>query len=305
MIVSSPAAFRSIFEPARFPKRDRATARGVMLVEPTGMRLSGETSTDNLYMDRARTIDPERALAQHRVLADAIRRYVGLPVQVFPGSPDTPDAVFPNNVFACAAGRLVIGAMRHPERQRESHRADIAQWFASEGYETHRIDRHEFAVSELTGPTIIDRARRIGFFGLTERMNREGVRATHDALGLLLGFEFALKPDEYHTNVVMSVLASRALVAHRDSFEDPEAPEAIAEVYEHAIWLSDEEKRGFAGNCLALDEHRVFMSATAERALSLDTRRRLDRAGFTIYTVDIDEIEKAGGSLRCCIAEIF
>ena len=305
MIVSSPAAFRSIYEPSRFPKRERATARAVMLVEPTGMRLSGETATDNRYMDPARTIDPERAVGQHRVLADAIRKYTGLPVQVFAGSPDTPDAVFPNNVFACAAGRLVIGAMRHPERQRESHRADIAAWFAGQGYEAHRIDRHAFAVSELTGPTIIDRARRIGFFGLTERMNREGVRATHDALGLVLGFEFPLKVDEYHTNVVMSVLASRALVAHRNSFDDPDVPEAIAEVYDHAIWLSDEEKRGYAGNCIALDEHRVFMSATAERSLSLDTRRRFDRAGFTIHTVEIDEIEKAGGSLRCCIAEIY
>ncbi len=41
----------------------------------------------------------------------------------------TPDAVFPNNVFATAPGRLIVGRMRHPVRQREAERADIRGFF--------------------------------------------------------------------------------------------------------------------------------------------------------------------------------
>jgi N-dimethylarginine dimethylaminohydrolase len=47
------------------------------------------------------------------------------------------------------------------------------------------------------------------------------------------------------------------------------------------------------------------MSALAERHLSQATRHGLARAGFVVHTVEIDEIEKAGGSLRCCIGELF
>jgi N-dimethylarginine dimethylaminohydrolase len=31
----------------------------------------------------------------------------------------------------------------------------------------------------------------------------------------------------------------------------------------------------------------------------------LARAGFAVREVALDEIEKAGGSLRCCVAEIY
>jgi N-dimethylarginine dimethylaminohydrolase len=34
-------------------------------------------------------------------------------------------------------------------------------------------------------------------------------------------------------------------------------------------------------------------------------RELLARCGFAVGAVELDEIEKAGGSLRCCVAEIF
>ena len=161
-------------------------------------------------------------------------------------------------------------------------------------------------ITELTGPLVIDRGRGIGYHGRTERLNDAGVRATHAAFDLRLSFVFDLVPAEYHTNVVMAVLAARALVVHAASFADPEVPRAIARGYGgHAVWLGDEEKAAFAGNCIALAADQVWMSAVAERSLAHATRRAFGRAGFVIHTVELDEIEKAGGSLRCCIGEIF
>ncbi|HEY3521388.1 MAG TPA: arginine deiminase-related protein, partial [Rhodanobacteraceae bacterium] len=40
-------------------------------------------------------------------------------------------------------------------------------------------------------------------------------------------------------------------------------------------------------------------------ALTDAQRAQLSSWGFRIGTVPLDEIEKAGGSLRCCVAEIF
>ena len=304
MIVRSPRAFLDAYDAMRFAPVHRATARGVLLVEPTGISLSAESASDNRYMDLAHAIDPERALAQHRALAAAIRRYTGLPVEVHAGDASTPDAVFPNNVYATTAETALVGAMRHDARRREAARDDIVASLAC-GRQLVRVEG-EGVVAELTGPLVIDRARAIGYHGRTDRLNDAGVAALHEGFGLALSFAFDLAPGEYHTNVVMAVLAGRTLVVHDRSFADPDAAHAIASVY--APWvvlLDDDEKAAFAGNCIALTPDTVWMSARAERALAYAHRRVLDRAGFTIHTVALDEIEKAGGSLRCCVAELF
>jgi hypothetical protein len=298
-----PAAFARAPAP---PESGPATARGVLLIEPVGMRLSHQTARDNAYMDLSRRIDPERALAQHRVLARAIATHTRLPVQVFAGSSESPDAVFPNNVFATVPGRVIVGAMRHPERQYESRRGDIIDWLAREDRGVIRLDADPAVVAELTGPLVLDRARAVGYHGLTERCNHAGAAAMHRAFDLAQSFAFALAAGEYHTNVVMTILAGRTLLLHRDSLADPAAADAIAARFpECTLWLDDAEKAGFVGNSIALAPDQVWMSATAERALSAPNRERLRAQGYVVHTVAIDEIEKAGGSLRCCIAEIF
>lgn len=290
---------------ARFdqPLRSATTARGAFLVSPKGFSLAAESASDNVYMAKG-AVDAERALQQHQALVDAVAG--SLPVQVFGGSADTPDAVFPNNVFATIAGKLIVGAMRHPVRQREAMRADIPTWFAEQqGYTVERIDRHG-VVAELTGPLIIDHARNIGYCGISDRVNAAGLQAMAEVFGLSAIFAFDLVPGEYHTNVVMSLLAGRALVIHAPSFADPEVPKAIASGYGgNVLWLSDAEKAAFVGNCIALKNDEVWMSARAAEALSIEHRELLTRIGFAVRSVDISEIEKAGGSLRCCIGEIW
>ena len=70
-----------------------------------------------------------RARAWRSIATCSARCRTTLPTVCFPGDPDTPDALFPNNVFATAPGRLVIGHMRHPVRQREAERDDIRGFF--------------------------------------------------------------------------------------------------------------------------------------------------------------------------------
>jgi hypothetical protein len=69
--------------------------------------------------------------------------------------------------------------------------------------------------------------------------------------------------------------------------------------------LSAGERKGYAGNAIALAHDSVWMSATAGRSLSDATKARLAGAGFVVRRVDLDAIEAAGGSLRCCVGELF
>ena len=303
MIVDAPQAFRNAIAGGRFPVAHPTAARAAFLVSPLGFRLAEESATDNQYMDLKAQTSEERALVEHAHLA---RELAGtLPVLTLPGDAATPDAVFPNNVFATTKDKLILGAMRHEVRRREARRQDIHALFTGL-FAKQLATLPESCVAELTGPLIVDRGRNIGFCGLTERCDRRGAEAMHAAFGLELTFVFELDPAEYHTNVVMSVLASRALVIHPPSFRDPEVPRAIAALYEErVIELTDAEKAAFAGNCIALSDCDVWMSAAAAKALTPQHRADLGAWGFDLRCVPLPEIEKAGGSLRCCVAEIY
>jgi hypothetical protein len=309
MITHDVSAFLA-FARTLAPDAGAATARAAFLVAPDGFRLAGQSAEDNRYMAEASAFDATRASQQHRDLQRAISSE--LPVVCFAGDPDTPDALFPNNMFATAhpashvASRYIVGRMRHPVRQQEALRSDIRDFFGNVlGYEAVDLSMQPHAC-ELTGALVIDRARGIGFCGLSERCDEAGARLLHDAFGLRAVLLFALAPGEYHTNVVLAVLAGRAVMICPKGFADPSVVEGIAALYApHAIVLSAAEHAAFAGNAIALSPGRVWMSATADRALTRASREGLAEAGFAVGSVELDAIEAAGGSLRCCIGEIF
>ncbi|TAK39120.1 MAG: amidinotransferase [Lysobacteraceae bacterium] len=281
-----------------------ATAGAAFLVAPEGFARAQQSASDNRYMAGEDAFDAERAHAQHRGLQRALATV--LPTVCFPGDPETPDAVFPNNVFATGNGRYLVGRMRHPVRQREAARADIRGFLGGLlGLEAVDLSTQPHPC-ELTGALVVDRARGLGFCGLSERCDADGARLMHEALGLRATLLFDLAPGEYHANVVLAVLAGRAALACPGGFADPAVVEAIVALYHpHGIVLSPAEHAAFAGNAIALPADTVWMSAGAEAALEPATREALAAAGLQLRSVPLDAIEAAGGSLRCCVAEVF
>lgn len=281
-----------------------ATPKAAFLVAPDGFRLAEQSAQDNAYMADAAAFDAQRASMQHRDLQRAISAV--LPTVCFAGDPDTPDAVFPNNVFGTAPGRYIVGRMRHPVRQREADRADIRGFFRDVlGYGEADLSAQPHPC-ELTGALVIDRAHGLGFCGLSERCDEEGARLMHQAFGLRATLLFDLAPGEYHTNVVLAVLAGRAAVVCPRGFADPAVADAVIGLYApHSVVCGETEHAAFVGNCIALSPDTVWMSAAADRALSPVHRALLFDAGMRVEGVELEAIEAAGGSLRCCIGEVF
>lgn len=303
MITRDVGAFLAFAERCR-PNPARAVPKAVFLVQPEGMTLAAESAQDNAYMAMAERIDAQAALHEHRALARALSAHV--PVVSFPGDPATPDAVFPNNVFATAPGRLVVGHMKHAVRRREAARADIRGFFTEAlGYRAIDLSLQP-GVAELTGALIIDRARNIGYCGLSERCDAEGAAAMHAAFGLDATLVFDLAPGEYHANVLLQVYAGRLAVACPDGFADPAVAAAILRFHApQALALGRGARLDYAGNGLAVSPNAAFLSARGMAVLSPAERAAFRDAGFTLHAVPLPEIEKAGGSLRCCVGELF
>lgn len=279
-------------------------AKGVYLVTPEAFSLAAESAQDNVYMDMQQSVSSDIALAQHMKLVRSLSAI--LPAVAFSGRPDTPDAIFPNNVFATARNTIIIGHMRHPVRQAEADRSDITGFFCDVLHYKLCDLRQQPGICELTGSLIIDRARNIGFCGLSERCDEVGARAMFDAFGLKACLMFDLAPSEYHTNVVLSILASRAAIIAPSGFADETVSNSIAKFYApHVVVLSSKEKNAFAANAITLSENTLWMSQRAADSLSEANQEILKHARFSVCAVDLSEIEKAGGSLRCCVGEIF
>ncbi len=281
-----------------------ACAKAVYLVTPEGFSLATQSAQDNVYMDLKKSVQTDLALVQHRNLAHAISRFTT--AIAFPGRAETPDAVFPNNVFATAENKIILGHMKHPIRQAEAERHDVLGFF-QQILDYELIDlRKQPGICELTGSLIIDRARNIAYCGLSERCDEVGARAMCDAFGLKACLMFDLAPGEYHTNVVLTILASRGVIIAPGGFADEQVVRSITEFYApNAVVLSSNEKNAFAANAITLGEDAVWMSQVAADNLSVANKVILKQAGFNVHAVDLSEIEKAGGSLRCCVGEIF
>src|SRR5690606_33046258 len=185
---------RAFLEVARgcAPDFGPATARAAFLVSPDGFVRADESASDNRYMAAADGFDVARARGQHRGLQAALSPV--LPTLCFAGSPEAPDGLFPNNAFATVPGRLVVGRMRHPVRRRETARADIRAFFREVlGYTETDLSGQPHPC-ELTGSLVVDRARGLGFCGLSERCDEAGARLMRDAFGLPATLLFDLAP---------------------------------------------------------------------------------------------------------------
>lgn len=303
MLTRDPEAFFAFA--ANLPLDAASTcAKSAFVVSPVGFRLSKQSAQDNRYMQNPLGADADTAMAEHIELQLALRRC--LPVIAFSGDRQSPDAVFPNNAFAVTPRHLIVGHMRHPERQRETAREDIRGFFTDTLGRELRDLSVQPGICELTGSLIIDRGRGIGFCGLSERCDEIGAAAMHAAFGLNACLMFDLAEGEYHTNVVLSVLASRALLIAPGGFADPKIADAICAFYQdRAIVLSDEQKAAFAGNGIAVTDADVFLSSRAVSSLTPQQRAQFADYGFRLHQVPMPMLERAGGSLRCCVGEIY
>lgn len=291
------------------PCQSAGFPNAIFMVLPEQFAISKQSALDNRYMNPDTTIDADRAKRQALALARKLRE-AGQTVMLFPGDANSPDGLFPNNAFSTRAGSYIVGAMRHPVRQQETERQDLHSFFRDVLRYRPQILRTG-SVAELTGSMVIDRARGLGFCGLSERCNLLGAYAMHEAFALNHSLIFELAEGEYHTNVIMSALAGAGVVIAPSGFASPECAHTVIEFYQdRAVILSEPEKNAFAGNCIALSpiagrRAQLWLSTKAADALSPHSRLAIEQLGFRLMTAELDEIEKAGGSLRCMVGEIY
>ena len=128
----------------------------------------------------------------------------------------------------------------------------------------------------------------------------------HEAFDLKLTLNSPLRETEYHTNVVLAILAGKLSIIAPSAFETEEVRAFLADAYgDKVVELDDKQPGTFAANCIAVTPTDVLMSQTGLDSLKPKQLATIESAGLVLHGVDVSEFEKAGGSLRCLVTEIF
>lgn len=216
--------------------------------------------------------------------ASVVRVLAAAGVQVVDVEP-TPNLPFQFNVRDAAmviGSRLILGRMARAVRMSEP-----AVFGAALGAQSVV----NVAAGQLEGGDIAVTLDEV-FVGLGERTDERGYASLCDLLsGTRKVTPIRLAAGVLHLDVAANLLSPDVGVLHRPSIAG-DLPESLREV--EWIEVTDDEFAEQAANMLVLDRGTVMLDARHERL-----QNALAIRGFRCITVQLDEITKVGGGVRC------
>jgi N-dimethylarginine dimethylaminohydrolase len=243
----------------------------------------------NPWMHPGVPVDRDRATRQWSDLRRTLQA-LGHEVDVVEPLPGQPDMVFAANSGIVIGDRVLAAQMATEERRGEEVR--FREWFASRAFRHVRAARH---ANEGEGDFILAGERLLAGWGF-----RTDVRAHTEAA---TWFErpvtslHLVDPLRYHLDLALAALDDRTIVYSPSAF-DRASREQLAESFPDAIVALHPDACGLGMN-LVSDGAHVLVPASAP---GLATQLR--DHGYEPIPLDVSEIEKAGGSLKCCLLEL-
>ena len=266
-----------------------AWGRHYVMVRPDHFRVD---YVINPFMDPADQPDPSRTLAQWEHLV-AVIEGLGGRVDVLTQRSDSPDMVYAMNlglglVREDGTRQAVLSHMRYAERRLESRSAQA--FFAGLGYATSYVGREGVGAHFEAGDAFaFGDALVVGYGPRTEELGLKHLAADLDVR--VRGLRLA-HPGMYHLDLAFNPLDDRRAMVCPAAFDDASAAALLALVPEPLV-LTEEEALTFCANSIVIGS-TVVMPACPERV-----RARLEEWGFEVVVVDLSELHKGGGSIRC------
>ncbi|MDY3118983.1 MAG: arginine deiminase-related protein [Peptoniphilus sp.] len=291
-------------------------ANKVIMVRPSAFRFNVETAADNAYQVNDTSIPLEEVQVRaeeefSNVICALKEEGVGVDVLEDTGD-DTPDSIFPNNVFVTFPEKLFISPMYSENRRREfpKLRDSLDRLLHFSSLEVTDFRERDMGILEGTGSVVLDRKEKIAYGCLSNRCDKDALVAFSDTYGLTpVPFRATQHGAAvYHTNVIMSIAEDFALVAAELLTENKEAVmEHLRRTKKAVIELTGDQIDHFCGNCLELmgREKLYLMSQSAYDHLSTDAIETIESTHKIIH-LPLTTVETfGGGSMRCMLAENY
>lgn len=268
------------------------------MCQPAHYRIAYEI---NPWMRRSNAVERSLAARQWDLLYESLLK-LGLKVELVEQGADVPDMTFAANAGIVCGRRFTPANFRYPERQLESAR--FVQWFEEHRYHVERIHEPHYWEGEGDVLNTEGTSLRLGSGQAAGSWNvyagyrfRTEFRAL-DHLDELLGVNCRRLElvDErfYHLDTCFCSLGNGRALYYPPAFSEP-AQAVLQASFEDLIAVEAEDALRFACNALVVD-HTVVMNSGC-----LTTRAAVERRGFHVVDVPMDEFIKAGGSVKCLV----
>jgi len=242
----------------------------------------------NPWMDASVPTDTDKAVAQWQDLKNTYAS-LGIHVHEIPAEEGLPDMVYAANGALVVDSIAYTASFLHPERQPEA--AAYAAWLARAGYTV--VEATE--VNEGEGDFLL-----VGDAILAGTGFRSSI-ASHRELERVFGREVVtltlVRPEYYHLDTALSVLDDRPgheVIAYLPSAFSPESLAVLQSRFPDAI-LVDEDEAAMLGLNLVSNGRDVVLPVRATKFAAELTER-----GFKPVGIDLSELLKGGGGVKCC-----
>ncbi|MGA1836633.1 dimethylargininase [Herbiconiux sp. 11R-BC] len=248
----------------------------------------------NPWMDPALPTDTDRAVAQWQTLYDTYRE-LGHDVELVDQIEGLPDMVYTANGGFVIDNTAYGASFTHAQRQPEG--PAFMDWFRENGFDVVEPQN----VNEGEGDFLLVGSRILAGTGF------RSATGSHEEVAALFGREVVsltlVNPNFYHLDTAVSVLDpvtddAGANIAYLPSAFDAESRATLERLYPDAIIVSEED-----GSVLGLNSISDGLNVViASRATGFE--RQLRERGYNPIGVDLSELLRGGGGVKCCTLEL-
>jgi N-dimethylarginine dimethylaminohydrolase len=242
----------------------------------------------NPWMDPSTAVDTHVAMNQWETLRQTYKE-LGHTVELVEPVAGLPDMVYAANGGLLVNGKAVVARFAYPQRAGESDA--YAEWMARRGFDPAET-RH---VNEGQGDLLVVGSIVLAGYGFrTERQ-------AHAEIAALVGMPVVslelVDPRFYHLDTALAVLDDTTIAYYPPAFSD-EARAQLRELFPGAIEVASADAYVLGVNAVS-DGLNVVLPAAAR-----GFAEQLRAAGFLPIGVDLSELLKGGGSVKCCTLEV-
>ncbi|HET6354936.1 dimethylargininase [Streptomyces sp.] len=265
-----------------------ATPRRYLMCPPAHFKV---TYSINPWMDPAKPVDLPLALAQWEDLRDRYRS-LGHTVELLEPQEELPDMVYAANGATVIDGRVLGARFAHAEREPEA--GAHLDWFRANGFarihEPVHINEGEGDFAVTASYLLAGRGFRSSPLSHAEAQEFFG----RPVIGLDL-----VDPRYYHLDTALCVLddAGDEIMYYPDAFSAG-SRSVLARLFPDALIADEQAAAEFGLNAVSDGRHVLL----PQSAVGLFDPLR-DR-GFEPIGMDLSELLKGGGSVKCCTQEL-
>jgi N-dimethylarginine dimethylaminohydrolase len=285
MTISDVAAFAAPVSDLAAMKQRESTPRHYVMTAPTFFAVEYAI---NPWMDTSMSVDTHVALSQWETLRQTYKE-LGHTVELVEPVVGLPDMVYAANGGLMVNGKAIVARFAFPQRAGES--AAYAEWMARHGYRVEET-RH---LNEGQGDLLVVGSIILAGYGF--RTDHQA----HDEISALLQMPVVslelVDPRFYHLDTALAVLDDTTIAYYPPAFSD-ESRACLLELFPDAIEVASADAYVLGLNVVSDGRNVVMPAAATEFA------EQLREAGFRPIGVDLSELLKGGGSVKCCTLEV-